>query len=297
MSPTPRIAIASCREVLERSLDDDEPRLRAALERRGVASTVAAWDDPEVDWAAHDLVVVRSTWDYVPRREAFLAWAEQVEAATRLANPASVLRWSTDKRYLAQLAAAGVPVVPTTLVEPDEVLRLEPGPHDLVVKPAVSAGSRDTLRHPGPERDAALRHAQALQAQGRAVVVQPYLEQVDLHGETAMVQIDGRHSHAARKAPILEPGVLPAEGLFAVERMSDRQATPAELAAADAALAAVAEALPGADLLYARVDLVPDEAERPLVLEVELAEPSLFLAHDEAAAERLAAAVAARLTA
>lgn len=297
MSPAPRIAIASCREVIERSLDDDEPRLRAALEHRGVASTVAAWDDPEVDWAAHDLVVVRSTWDYVPRREAFLAWAEQVEATTRLANPASVLRWSTDKHYLAELAAAGVPVVPTTLVEPDEVLRLEPGPDDLVVKPAVSAGSRDTVRHPGPERDAALRHVQALQAGGRAVVVQPYLEQVDLHGETAMVQIDGRHSHAARKGPILEPGVLPAQGLFAVERMSDRQATPAELAAADAALAAVAAALPGAPVLYARVDLVPDEAERPLVLEVELAEPSLFLAHAEGAADRLAAAVAARLPA
>ena len=107
----PSVIIASCAAALGR--DEDEPLLRAALDDAGIASAVADWADPDVDWAAADAVVVRSTWDYAPRREEFLAWARRVEASSLLLNPAEVLAWNTDKRYLGELDAAGVPVFPT----------------------------------------------------------------------------------------------------------------------------------------------------------------------------------------
>jgi len=108
-----RVALVTCAAM--NGLDPDDELTVAPLKERGVQVEAAVWDDPDVDWAAYDLAVVRSTWDYYPRREEFLAWARRVP---RLANPAAVLEWNTDKRYLRGLAAAGVATAPTTWVEP-----------------------------------------------------------------------------------------------------------------------------------------------------------------------------------
>src|SRR5690349_15119149 len=91
----------------------EDQRLIPALAAYGVRAGFVVWDDPAVDWAAPAVCVVRSTWDYFHRRDAFVAWAERVAGLTELWNPAPVLRWNTHKRYLADLAARGVPVVPT----------------------------------------------------------------------------------------------------------------------------------------------------------------------------------------
>jgi hypothetical protein len=173
-----------------------------------------------VDWGAFDLVVVRSVWDYVPRREQFLAWAERVASVTRLANPVPVLRWSTDKRYLRDLQAAGVPVVPTVFLEPGDPVHVPPTT-DVVVKPAISAGSADTDRYSPDRRDQAATHIRALLDGGRVVMLQPYLGGVDRHGETACVYFGGSYSHAFRKGAILRAdGVAFVEGLYAAEDIS-----------------------------------------------------------------------------
>jgi len=281
-----RVALATAREA--RGLDPDEPLLVAALADAGVAAEPAVWDDPAVRWPAFDLVLVRSTWDYPPRREAFLEWAGGVAAATRLVNEPAFLRWTTDKRYMADLAAAGVPVVPTRWIVPGEAIALPPH-GEYVLKPSVGAGSKDALRLSGAAGDAARgeAHARALLAAGREVVVQPYQAAVDAAGETAVVFLEGAFSHAVRKAPILVAGAGPVDGLFAPEEIAARTPSAAELAVAGRALAAV----PGPPPLYARVDLVPGPRGEPTVLELELAEPSLFLDHAPGAAARLAAAV------
>jgi hypothetical protein len=231
-------------------------------------------------------VVLRDTWDYTDRVEEFLAWAG---ALPRLLNPAGVVAWSSDKRYLRDLAAAGVPVVPTTWLEPGDAF--ERPLHEHVVKPTVSAGARDTGRY-GPQDDSAA-HVRRLLDAGRAVMVQPYLSGVDDAGETAVVHIDGAFSHAARKAAVLTAvGVeAPLDAPDAVE-ITARDASAAELAVAAAALEAVPYDRP---LLYARVDLVPGPGGDPVVIELELVEPSLFLSTAPGAADRLAAAVVGRL--
>ena len=108
------IAIATCAELPD--LDEDERRLIDALSALGATARPVVWDDPTVDWASFDAVVLRATWDYSRRIEEFIAWTRRVAAATSLFNPADVVEWNTDKRYLTDLAAAGVPIVNSDMV-------------------------------------------------------------------------------------------------------------------------------------------------------------------------------------
>lgn len=266
------------------------------LEAFGVDAAPAVWDAPEVDWASYDLVVLRSPWDYMLRREEFVAWAHGV--GKKLLNPPEVVEWNTDKRYLAELAAAGVPVIPTTFVAPTELWQPPRGSVEYVIKPAGGAGSRDTGRYgpSSPDAEAAVAHMRRLQAAGRLAMVQPYLSAVDTDGETALLYFadpaTGRlnFSHAIRKGPMLQGPDRRVEGLNVQEQIEARVPSSAELAVADTVISALPKGL-----LYARVDLIPATEGHPLVVEVELTEPSLFLGYDTAAADRFAASILARL--
>ncbi|MFY1693740.1 ATP-grasp domain-containing protein [Plantactinospora sp. WMMB782] len=291
----PRVALVTCAELPE--LDPDDRLLLAPLAERGLRVEAAVWDDPAVDWAGYALAVLRSAWDYPTRRAEFVAWAESVP---RLANPAGLVCWNTDKRYLRELAGAGVPTVPTDWLAPDTdwVLPAEPG--EYVLKPVVGAGSLDTGRYDltGAEhRELAVAHVRRLQAAGRWVMVQPYLTAVDTAGETGLLFVGGpdglRFSHAVRKGPMLLGPDHGVDGLFRPEQISPRTPAGAELALAERVLAALPTGL--GTPLYARVDLIPGPDGAPVLVEVELTEPSLFLAHSPGAPDRLADAIAARL--
>lgn len=290
-----RVAIATAAEFPD--LDEDGPALLSALRHRGLVGEPAVWTDQTVDWASYAAVVVRSTWDYQDRRDAFLAWADRVAAVTRLANPAEVLRWNSHKTYLRELAEAGLPVVETRWLEPGDAFDVPPW-EEYVVKPVVSAGSRDTNRYRAGEHDrVAADHADRLLAVGRSVMLQPYLYEVDTYGETALLFFAGEFSHAIRKGPLLEPGMDFVEGAYKPEEIEPREPSDAERGVAEQVLDRLASVGP-ADrhaLTYARVDLVPGTDASPTVLEVELVEPSMFLVHDgghgDRAADRFAAAI------
>lgn len=293
MPTSPLVLLATCAELPD--LDDDTRVLQRALEERGVAARAAVWTDPDVPWSDATLVLVRSTWDYARQRDRYLAWAGGVERVTRLHNPEPLLRWTTDKTYLRDLADAGVPVVATHFVEPGaDISSAELHPFldvEHVVKPAVSAGSLDTARIAAGDAERSRDRVRAVLETGRAAMVQPYVHEVDDAGETALVFVDGRFSHALRKGALLPPGHGEAHGLFLAESMSTRDPSAAELAAAERAMAAV----PGDEPpLYARVDLLPGD-DGPLLLELELAEPSFFLNLVPAAAGPMADAILTRL--
>jgi glutathione synthase/RimK-type ligase-like ATP-grasp enzyme len=275
--PEVRIAVVTARAAV--GIDEDDPILLAALVETGASADVVPWDGELVDWSWYDIAVVRSTWDYALRRPEFLGWARATAAVTRLRNDPAVLAWNTDKAYLAELADAGVPVVPTTVLRPgDDVQR--PDDDEFVVKPAIGAGSVDTARYTAAERPTALAHVRRLLDAGRTVLVQPYQGSVDELGETALLFVDGQFSHAARKGALLRAGggLAASDGqLFAAESMSATEASPAERALADEVLDAAP--LDRTSLLYARVDLVAGDNGSPLLLELELTEPSMFLAH------------------
>ena len=283
-----RVALATCAEVPD--LDEDGPALLAALERRGIEGVPAVWDEPAVEWRSFDLVVVRSTWDYAERRDAFLAWAESLP---RVLNRPQVLRWNTDKRYLRELASAGVPVVPTRFLEPGD--EFEPPAGRFVVKPAVSAGSRRSARYDANEAERAHEHVRRLQSEGRVVMIQPYLDAIDERGETAVVYLAGTYSHAVAKGALLRSGAAPGEALYLEETITAREPTAEERGLAEHVMHA--STLPSSALLYGRVDLAPGADGRPVVLELELAEPSLFLGFADGAVERFADAIDAALRA
>jgi hypothetical protein len=272
---------------------DDHP-LRDALLAAGAAVQVERWDDASVDWARYDVVVIRSVWDYTWRRAEFLDWAHRVARVSDLHNPLPVVEWNTDKVYLRDLADRGVPVVPTAWLGPGSSpvglagLMAERGWTAGVVKPAVSAGGRDTIRFTADAAEglaSAQEVADRVRAEGGTVMVQPYLTAVDTVGERSLLFMAGELTHTVRRPPYLSAG------LFA----DSVPAEPAddEIGVARAVLAAVDAHLDrdGEPLLYARVDLIRSDAGEPLLAEVELVEPQLFLRLSPDATAHLTAAV------
>ncbi|GGM94863.1 ATP-grasp domain-containing protein [Streptomyces fuscichromogenes] len=287
----PRIALATYDPGAAPSKDRDLPVLLAALTAAGAQAVARPWDDPEVEWGAHDLVVLRSTWDYSWRTEQFLPWVERVGKATRIANPVEVVRWNADKRYLGDLAAAGVPVVPTRYLAPGDPVEL-PSDRDFVVKPTFGAGARFAARYTPDEHGTAVRHLARMHEEGLTAMVQPYVRGIDVSGERALQFFGGRLLHASRKRAVLTPGTAYDADKVAHPELRPWPPTEAELAVAERALAAVPDA---PELLYARVDLVDGADGQPQVMELELVEPNLFLflhpgSADAVAAEILSAA-------
>ncbi|MFG5723946.1 ATP-grasp domain-containing protein [Streptomyces murinus] len=292
----PRIALATYDPGTAPSKDVDLPVLVRALNDAGARADAPYWDDPGIDWSAYDLVVVRSTWDYSWRAAEFTAWLERVARATRIANPAEVIRWNLDKRYLGELAAAGVPTVPTSYLAPGEDgAPVLPTDHDYVIKPTSGAGARFAARYTPAEHETAVRHLARMHAEGFTAMVQPYLQGIDITGERALQFFGGRLLHASRKGAVLSPGTPYDADKVAHPDLTPWQPTDAELAVAEKALAAV----PGsaAPLLYARVDLVDGPDGTPRLMELELVEPNLFLFLHPDSLPRTAAAILAEATA
>ncbi|MEU3030951.1 ATP-grasp domain-containing protein [Streptomyces incarnatus] len=291
----PRIALATYDPGTAPSRDADLPVLVRALNEAGARADAPYWDDPDIDWSAYDLVVVRSTWDYSWRAAEFTAWLERVARVTRIANPVEVIRWNLDKRYLGELAAAGVPTVPTSYVAPGEDgAPALPTDHEYVIKPTSGAGARFAARYPPAEHETAVRHLARMHAEGFTAMVQPYLKGIDVTGERALQFFGGRLLHASRKGAVLSPGTPYDADKVAHPDLTPWQPTDAELAVAEKALAAV----PGsaAPLLYARVDLADGPDGAPRLMELELVEPNLFLFLHPDSLPRTVAAILAEAT-
>jgi hypothetical protein len=279
------VALATCRELPEP--DPDEAPTLAALRAAGIEAGTIAWDDPDADFSVARLTVLRATWNYPEDPQGFLAWVERTAAVTELWNPLAAVRWNLHKGYLLELERAGVPVVPTRLVRQGEAVTLaeilaDRGWSDVVIKPAISAASRLTLRS-GPEtREAGEAHLRRLAAR-EDVLIQPYVPSVDSHGERALVWIDGELTHAVRKSPRFS-GV------------GESVTGPLPISAAEAEVAHAALAVVDTPLLYARIDVAPGSDGSPQVMEFELMEPSLFFPFSAAALDRFVHGVERRLS-
>lgn len=298
-----RFALVTC-QALAGKPDPDDAILRELLEARGAGVDIVAWDDPSFDWGSVDLALLRSTWDYYKRRDEFLAWAARAAKRTRLHNPPDLVRWNTHKGYLVELAGKGLPVTPTELVKTgtradlDAVLARR-GWKKVVLKPAVSAGSHRTLLCDEANRPEGRAHLASMLADGDALV-QPYNPVVEGYGERSMIVLDGELTHAVRKRPAfgkagtgVAAAFVPGEALL--ENADVDPAVPAD-DERETALHILKEA--GVSPLYARVDLIRETDGRPVLMELELVEPSLFLWHGgDKAKTRLTDALLARASA
>ncbi len=275
--------------------DYDMPPLISACQARQIGVEVHSWDDQYTDWSRFGAVVLRSPWDYAERLSDFLAWCERVTAVTRLLNPLSAVRWSLDKHYLKDLERLNVPVVPSCFIESIGSAEIKFSAFeetfynttDFVVKPTVGCYSQGVQRFSRLQRDEALLHIEHLLRGGAVVLLQPYLKSIDEHGETNLIYFDGNYSHAIRKeALLLRDGTV---NVPTFNFRAAREADFAERQVAEAALAAVMHHLNlDRPLLYARVDLIRNDMGTPVVLELEIAEPSLSLPLSSGGAGRFA---------
>jgi glutathione synthase/RimK-type ligase-like ATP-grasp enzyme len=278
----PRVALLTDRQRPASTHDDR--LLIPACAAIGIEAKPAIWDEA-VDWRAVDAVVVRSTWDYHTRIEAFEAWIAAREGeGTRLFNPPDVLRWNARKSYLDDLGRRGVPVIPTARWPEHTVgACLEKWP-EIVVKPEVSGAGKDTFR---VTAENAAKVERRLERAGGAFLVQPYLRAIETAGETSFVFLDGAFSHAIRKTASRGKWLIHEEhgGSLRVTEPG-----PELVASAARAVAAVGEGL-----LYARVDAIVD-GEKLWLVELEVLEPELFFRFRPEAAGVMAEAIRRRVT-
>jgi glutathione synthase/RimK-type ligase-like ATP-grasp enzyme len=292
-----RIAFATTSsDVLEGDLDLDRVHHEVSFAKAGIVLDYCIWWDPAVSWNDYDLIVIRSTWDYVERLEEFREWLRRLDSLGTLRNPAPVVEWNLDKSYLLELHAEGLPIVPTRIVskvtEIPAALMAITG--DVIVKPTISAGSRNTGRFSNDD-PRALQLSRQVLADGMAVMIQPCVPSVTDTGEVSAVLFNGAVSHVVRKGPILalggeflngsydekvQPETLTSQQQRIVERTSEllRRFSVERFGLTD-------------EFLYARIDMVTLEDGEDVVLEVELAEPTLFLSVDRDASERFVDAV------
>ncbi len=281
----PRITLVTSAEMP--NLYSDEAGLPDALSERGADPQIKIWNDPDVDWSQAGVCVVRSVSDYARDRSAFLAWAQSIP---RLLNHAEILRWNSDKHYMIDLAARGLPVIPTTWLEPDQHLSKQqvhsrfPAMGDFVVKPAVSSGVRDIGRYTAndtDQRQAAILQAMHLLEQGRSVMVQRYVQQIDVNGEISLVFFNGLVSHSVEKRAELHPARITDprmhEVVVTAQQAGEEQWRWGEQIRA--VLHANVRSLLGHDeqFLFNRVDLVPDGQGSFLVMEVSMVDADLYL--------------------
>ncbi len=275
---SPRIALAACAEFPEGF--GGEAMLADALAERGAGPTWVVWNDPEADWSAFDLIVLRATWDYPDHIEDFRAWVRSPAVATRLINPPNLVLANLHKGYLADLGELAVPTVVVPAGMTVDLGRLR-WPR-VVIKPAVGVGGFGTVQATTQHDLDALTLAPGT---GVDAIVQPYLGEIERRGETSIVCIGGEPTHAVRK--------LPAEGEFRIHDHWGGSAAPVEATAAEVAVARATLATLPTLPLYARVDLLFD-GERHRVVELELVEPYLWFEYAPPAAERLAGMLVAR---
>jgi glutathione synthase/RimK-type ligase-like ATP-grasp enzyme len=283
------IMLATCADLPQ--LDTDDQALYRALQKANLPVEIAIWDDPSVDWSKASLCVIRSTWDYVPKRERYVQWAEQVASQTILWNPAPLIRWNTDKTYLREMAQQGVPIVETVWLTQGSAFDLkalleERNWTEAVIKPVISASGKDTFRVSRSTASEFEPQVRELLSQ-RELMVQPFMVSVATVGELSFLYFNGEFSHAVAKRP--------SSGEFRVQEHLGGKFHPfvpsaEQLASADAVMRRIPH-----PTLYARVDMMADEQGGLRLSELELTEPSMYLAYDAAATGRFVQAIRQRL--
>jgi glutathione synthase/RimK-type ligase-like ATP-grasp enzyme len=271
----------------------EDTLLRDALLARGIHAEIAAWDNPRIDWSKIKLCVIRSPSDWPLRSDEFLRWAESVQRVSRVWNSVEVMRWVSDKSYLAQLEAKDMPVVPTCCFPRGSTVDLakfleEKGWSDAILKPLLGQGARNVIRTSlstaagaKPIGEAQVHLAALLKNHG--ALIQPYFPAVETEGELSLIYIDGRVTHAVRK--------FPRDGDF---RAFGTPASRQESVALDDAMCAFAERAMhavGIPVEFGRIDLIPGDRGEMRLLELELLQPRLFLSSSPEAVDVMVSAI------
>lgn len=270
----------------------DDHLLVSALTAMGVAATPAIWSDPAVDWKSFDAIVIRSPWDYFERVPEFRAWLDaRIRSGVTMCNAADILDWNFDKKYLQDLAAKGVSLVPTVVVPRGEAadvaaLARAKGWDDVVIKPTISGGAYGTHRFRVADAAKFQPEANRILAD-RGLLLQPFLPEILTGGELSLLFFDGVYSHAVCKRATGGDYRVQFQYGGTSAKVDD---VPEAIIAGAKTCVAAAPSLP----VYARVDGVIQNGKF-LLMELEVFEPLMFLREHPPAAEKFARAIVGRL--
>ncbi len=248
-----------------------------------VAIEPAVWD-ADIDWMTFDGLIIRSPWDYTQKYPAFLQWLVRIEkTGIPMWNPPDIVRWNSDKKYLVDLAEKGFQVPPTAYIKHWDRLYLDELDLDadgwFVIKPTVSASGKRTYKVTLDQEGQNTFDNLVLQTD---VMVQAFMPEIESEGEYSFIFFWGEFSHAAIKRP--------QNGDFRVQTyyggtVRGVQAPDHLIEQARSVVASVAT-----PLMYARVDGV-NRGGTLILMELELIEPSLYLASHPDAPARFAHAI------
>lgn len=278
------VVFATCRSMP--GFQPDDVSIAAALEARGCTVTPAAWNGSFAPFERADLVVVRSAWDYFDEATAFEAWLQRLKAVSGVVcNAPSLMLWNSNKKYLLDLAERGAPLPPTKLSQPNATALMaamdEMALSEAVVKPVIGAGASGLTVIQRDDAESIERAAAALRCEG---LVQPLISEIRTLGETSCTFFGGEFSHAVIKRPATDSILVQVEH---GGRTESAALTPGQVATARSMLDLLPE-----PAVFARVDMVLTEAA-PLLMEIEVIEPELFVIHDAAASDRFASVLLA----
>lgn len=255
-----------------------------ALQRAGLRTKRVDWADSTIDWSDTEAILFRTTWDYFDQYPAFQKWMDSTEKLTRMINPAETIRWNIDKHYLGDIHRKGINIPETIFIEKGDGRSLatlinETGWEDLILKPCISGGAKNTFRL---NRANITKHESLFTEliSTEAFIIQPTQRYVLEEGELSLMVFGGTYTHAVRK--------IAKTGDFRVQddwggSVHDYQPTAEEITFAEQAARAV-EPIPA----YARVDIIRDNHGQLAIMELELIEPELWFRLDHSAADALA---------
>ncbi len=273
-------------EYVKNVLTEDQLVMNA-LEERGLKTQKVAWSDSSFDWSKTAIALFRTTWDYAEKFSAFSDWLMEVSTKTKLVNDYDTVIWNLDKHYLNDLSAAGVNVVSTYFIQPGDTRTLRELHKELnwdrtVLKPAISAAAKDTFKL-SLDSVAEYEERYAELIKDEAMMLQPFQDSVVERGELSLMMIGDQYTHAVLK--VAKPGDFRVQDDFG-GTVHDYEPSKEEIELAMAAVKAC-ENLP----LYARVDIVNDNEEKPAISELELVEPEMWFRKNKQAADALAVKV------
>ncbi len=277
--------------------DPDDLLALEVLKKQGYKCAVVDWRNSAFDWATSKVTVLRSTWDYHLHLQTFKEWLEQVDKRSILLNDKTLVLSNLDKKYLLDLESSGITICPTVYIKQNDDVdkaairahlnKFDTTQNRFIVKPSVGLSTYGVQKfdQTTPQfLDATCAHISQLLKHSN-VLIQPYLAQVETYGERSLVYIDGEYSHSVRKSAFQKLAVAGQAGEEA------KIASQNEIDFANCVIALLPQ-----KPLYARVDVVGDGDKEIVLLELELTEPSLYLAMAEGAVNRFAQALVNRLT-
>ena len=269
----------------------DEHHLEEALKKAGWSFQWVSWRQENRDWTSFDCVLIRTTWDYIQDRDLFVEKIKAIEASgCPLFNNGKLVEWNSKKTYLQDLSKKGVTIIPTIWTQAKSTEQLwslaqELSRGQVVIKPLVGAASVSTFSmEPKKPQDF---EPVIQELEKREVMIQPFMGKVLEEGEYSAHFFGGEFSHMVLKKP--KPKDFRTQPQFG-SVVEKREISPHQRAFCESVLEHIPE-----DWLYARVDFINDDLNKPHLIELEMVEPALYFSYDERSGDRLVQALASRV--